>query len=268
MDPNIVNAADPAIGGAAQVKAALAALPSICVSLPVSGLTDPATGIYTHASEDGFQWEREASIEMLNDPNTADQGFQENCGLRIRGGYSRQGSNPKHAFRILFRSEYGAGNLDYPIFFGDDTATPEFDKFDIQCSQNYSWSFGGDASNTFLRELWCRDTQLAMKQPSARGRFVHLYLNGIYWGLFQIEERPEANFAASYFGGTDDDYDVVKVETSAGYVINPTAGTSVPGPISGTSPAPVTSSILTGHRQRRMPRRATPRHRRTKPTSK
>jgi hypothetical protein len=224
MDPDIVNSTNPAIGGAAAVKAALTAIPSVCVNLPVSSLVDPSTGIYNHAREDGFAWEREASIEMINDPNTPDRGFQENCGLRIRGGYSRDGSNPKHAFRILFRGDYGAGKLDYPIFEGDDRAAREFDKFDLQTAQNYSWAFGGDSTNTFLRELWCRDTQLAMKQPTTRGRFVHLYLNGVYWGLYQIQERAEADYAASYFGGTDDDYDVVKVETSAGYVINPTAG--------------------------------------------
>ena len=224
MDPAIVNASDPSVGGVAQVVAALQAIPSVCVSVPVASLVDPATGIYNHAGEDGFAWEREASIEMLNDPNTPAQGFQENCGLRVRGGYSRSSDNPKHAFRILFRSDYGAGQLDYPLYPGDDSAATTFDKFDLQTAQNYSWSFGGDGSNTFLRELWCRDTQLAMKQPSARGRFVHLYLNGLYWGLYQIEERAEANYAARYFGGRDEDYDVVKVETSAGYVINPTAG--------------------------------------------
>ena len=205
MDPDIVNSANPAIGGAGKVKAALTALPSICVTVPVDSLTSAATGIFSNAGQDGFAWEREASVEMLNDPNTADQGFQENCGLRNRGGFSRTGSNPKHAFRILFRDTYGGGKLDYPIFAGDDTATTNFDKFDIQTSQNYSWAFGGDASNNFLRELWCRDTQLAMKQPSTRGRFVHLYLNGNYWGLYQIQERAEADFAARYFGGTDDE---------------------------------------------------------------
>lgn len=223
MDPDIVNSADPAIGGAAQVKTALQVIPSICVTLPLPSLVDASNGIYTNAYGDGFQWEREASIEMINDPNTLDQGFQENCGLRIRGGYSRTGDNPKHAFRVIFRGEYGAGKLSYPLFKGDDSAVTSFDKFDIQTSQNYSWSFGGDGNNTFLRELWCRDTQLAMKQLATRGRFVHLYLNGLYWGLYQIQERAEADFAASYLGGADTDYDVAKVEAGP-YTINPTAG--------------------------------------------
>ena len=224
MDPRIVNATNPAIGGIPQVKAALQAIPSVCITVPVASLTDSATGIYVNAYQDGFQWEREASIEMLNDPGTVDQGFQENCGLRIRGGYSRSADNPKHAFRILFRGEYGAGKLEYPVFKDDPKAVTVFDKFDIQTSQNYSWSFGGDSSNNFLRELWNRDTQLAMKQPTTRGRFVHLYLNGLYWGLYQIQERAEADFAASYKGGSDENYDVVKVDTGAGYNINPTAG--------------------------------------------
>jgi len=38
---------------------------------------------------------------------------------------------------------------------------------------------------------------------------VHLYLNGIYWGLYNLTERPDESFAAAYFGGTKDEYDVV-----------------------------------------------------------
>ena len=224
MDPDIVNSTNPAIGGADKVKAALEAIPSICISLPVASLFNISTGIYSHPSEDGIAWEREASIEMINDPASPDGGFQNNCGLRIRGGYSRQTSNPKHAFRVLFRQEYGAGKLDYPLFPGDPTAAVKFDKFDLQTAQNYSWSFEGNATNTFLREIWSRDSQRALKQPATRGRFINLYLNGIYWGLYQIQERAEADYAAGYFGGMDEDYDVIKVETTAGYTINPTAG--------------------------------------------
>lgn len=50
-----------------------------------------------------------------------------------------------------------------------------------------------------------------MGQPYTRGRYYHLYLNGMYWGLFQTEERPDADYAETYFGDGDDDYDVIKV---------------------------------------------------------
>ena len=36
--------------------------------------------------------------------------------------------------------------------------------------------------------------------------------HGVYWGLFQSQERPEANFGESYLGGDNDEYDVVKVD--------------------------------------------------------
>lgn len=222
MDANVVNHANPQIGGQAQVIASLRAIPSVSVSLPVSSLTHPSTGIYVNPRQDGFTWEREASIELINDPEGA--GFQENCGIRIRGGYSRSPSNPKHAFRVFFRSDYGAGRLRYPLFPNDDGAVREFDKIDLACAQNYSWSFEGSTANTFLRDIWCSDTQLDLRQPGQRNRFVHLYLNGIYWGVYAFQERPEAAWASTYRGGTDDDYDVVKVETTTGYNVNATDG--------------------------------------------
>jgi hypothetical protein len=51
-----------------------------------------------------------------------------------------------------------------------------------------------------------------MGQPYTRSRYYHLYLNGQYWGLYYTQERPEASFAASYFGGKKEDYDVIKIE--------------------------------------------------------
>ncbi len=48
-----------------------------------------------------------------------------------------------------------------------------------------------------------------MGQPYTRSRFYHLYINGVYWGLFQTQERAEASFAESYFGGDKEDYDVI-----------------------------------------------------------
>src|SRR5262249_34358165 len=55
---------------------------------------------------------------------------------------------------------------------------------------------------------WMRDTLRAMGHPSASGLFVHFYLNGLYWGLYDLSERPSAPFVASHFGGKPKDYDV------------------------------------------------------------
>src|SRR5712691_11133129 len=42
-----------------------------------------------------------------------------------------------------------------------------------------------------------------------RTRYTHLYINGIYWGIYDPSERPDAAFAASYLGGEKEQYDVV-----------------------------------------------------------
>ena len=55
----------------------------------------------------------------------------------------------------------------------------------------------------------------AMGQPYTRSIDVHVYINGQYWGLYQIEERAENSFGETYIGGDKDDYDVVKVNENS-----------------------------------------------------
>jgi len=220
MDPEIIN--DNRYKN--QITDALLSIPTIAISTSYDNLFNSETGIYVNAEGHGDGWERECTVELINPDNT--ESFQINAGLRIRGGWSRHGYNPKHAFRLFFRNSYGAGKLLFPLF--GDEGTDEFDKIDLRTSQNYSWSLDGwDVShNTFVRDEYCRDLQREMNQPYTRSRYYHLYLNGMYWGLFETQERSESRFASSYFGGDPDDYDVVKVNTeNYSYTIEATDGT-------------------------------------------
>lgn len=203
IDPDILN-----LYGDQAVADALKSIPSIALTTDLDNLFDPATGIYVNSPNRGRTWEREASVELI-DPNGI-EGFSTNAGLRIRGGFSRNDFNPKNAFRLYFRGEYGDGKLDYPLF--GDTGTDEFDVLDLRTAQNYSWSSSGDTQNTFLREVFGRDTQAALGQPHTRSRYYHLYLDGQYWGLYMTQERVEEVYGENYFGGNEDDYDVVKAD--------------------------------------------------------
>jgi hypothetical protein len=217
MDPDVVN--NPAYS--AELTNDLKSIPSYCITTELSNLFDPATGIYANPGNDGIAWERPAAIELIYPDGT--KGFHINAGIRIRGGYSRDPSNPKHAFRLFFRQEYGTAKLQFPAFAhqgGADT----FDAFDLRTFQNYSWSYGGDYRFIALRDQFSRDTQLAQGQQGERGDFYHLYINGEYWGLYNTDERPEASFGETYFGGNKEDYDVIKVDTGAGYTIFATDG--------------------------------------------
>ena len=151
MDPDIVNSA--AWGG--QVDAALKSIPTFSIVTDLDYLFDPTTGIYVNAYGDGRDWEREASVELIYPDGTT--GFQIDAGIRVRGGYSRSSYNPKHAFRLLFRSEYGDSKLEYPLFGAGGMDV--FDKIDLRCSQNYSWSFDGDSRNAVVRDIFGRDSQ-------------------------------------------------------------------------------------------------------------
>ncbi len=216
MDPDVVNSA----AYKDTIKADLKTIPSFCLVMDLKDLFNSSTGIYANAGQDGRDWERKCSLELIYPDGT--KGFQLNAGARIRGGYSRSTDNPKHAFRFFFRDEYGNPKLKYPIF-GRDGAE-EFDGLDLRCAQNYSWSFGGDSRGVFVRDQFSRDTQLAMGQAGERGNFYHLYINGQYWGLYNTCERPEASFAATYFGGDKSQYDVIKVDPGLGYTIFATDG--------------------------------------------
>ena len=195
-----------------QIETALSAVPTVSLVTDIAHIFSPETGIYLNALKRGRAWERPVSVELLNPDGTA--GFQIDAGLRLRGGFSRNNFNPKHAFRLFFRSEYGQAKLKYPLFGAE--GADSFDKIDLRTSQNYAWSRGWARPdlNLMNRDVFSRDTQRDMGRPYTRSRYYHLYINGTYWGLFQTQERAEAAFAASYFGGQRADYDVIKVDPS------------------------------------------------------
>ena len=216
MDNEVVN--DPVYAN--QVTGSLLGIPSISIITDLKNLFDPVKGIYVNATGHGLEWERECSTELIFPDGT--EGFNVNAGLRIRGGWSRADGFPKHAFRLFFREKYGNDKLRYPLF--GDEGVEVFDKIDLRADQNYAWS-NGDIYNSIVREVFSRDTQRDMGQPYTRSRYYHLYLNGMYWGLFQSQERSEARYAETYFGGNEEEYDVVKVNTENGYTVEATDGT-------------------------------------------
>ncbi len=218
MDPDITDS--PEYGDL--IENSLRSIPSFSLVTELSNLFDSQTGIYVNASEREDEWERFGSMEILYADDRPP--VQANTGIRIRGGYSRRPENPKHGFRLFFRSTWGTAKLRYALF--ESEGVTEFDKIDLRTAQNYAWSAEATDSNvsTMTRDVFSRDLQREIGRPYTRSRYYHLYINGVYWGLFQTQERAEARYAASYFGGNSDDYDVIKVDTSADYTIEATDG--------------------------------------------
>jgi hypothetical protein len=180
-------------------------LPSFSIVMNVDDLFDEESGIYANADRDGREAERTCSMELIHADGT--KGFQIDCGIRMRGGFSRRADNPKHSFRFFFRDIYGPSKLDYPLF--GESGADQFDHIDLRTFQNYAWHLGSREA-IFLRDQFCRDLQLDLGQAAARGEFCHLFLNGQYWGVYNTCERIKASYGAAYFGGKKDDFDSIK----------------------------------------------------------
>ncbi len=220
MDPEIVSRFS-----SAEWKEAFTQISSLSVVTEQGNLTDIRYGIYTNPGGQGKGWERYASFELLD--NGGGAGFQVGAGLRIRGGFTRSSHFVKHSFRLFFRKAYGAGKLKFPLF--EDEGANRFDKVDLRTAQNYSWARRegrhSGLHNTFVREVFCRDTQRAMGEAYTRSRYYHLFLNGQYWGIYMTEERPEAAYGATYFDGEREEFDTLKCSNFlGGYLLEATDG--------------------------------------------
>jgi len=209
MDPDVVN--DPAY--APTIKEDLQTIPSMCIVINNDDFFGSQRGIYANASRRGINWEREASIEWI-DPAKG-TGFQVNAGLRTHGGVGRSSSVAKHSLRILFKNEYGPSQLKFPLY--EDTDVESFDSLVLRASWNYSY-FGdstycegiGTEHTQYLRDQFARDTARDMGALTPYGRHVHLYINGLYWGMYILTERPDDGFASNHLGGNKEDYEVLK----------------------------------------------------------
>ncbi len=188
-----------------EIERGLKAIPTVSLVLAPQDIFGWERGIYAHPKETGGEWERAGSFEFLTVDGKA--GIQVNCGVRIQGGWNRRPEeSPKHAFRVVFKKKYGPGKLKYPLFGEKE----EFDSLILRAGCNNSWLHWSGVERgraEFIRDQWMRETHGEMGQLSAKGRFVHLYLNGLYWGVYNIAERPDASFAAAHLGGAPEDYD-------------------------------------------------------------
>ena len=179
-------------------------LPVVSLVTEPTHLWDEATGIYTNVGGRGRAWERPVVVQGLS--SEGELGFSVAAGLRIHGNISRL--TAKKSFRLYFRGEYGPRELAYPLFGAEPGQ--RYDRLVLRAVANDSLPCnevsdsecqGGDA--VYVRDQLVRDLHGAMGQVAARGRWVELYLNGSYWGLYNLTERIDDAFLATHF---DHDY--------------------------------------------------------------
>lgn len=205
MNPAVVSAFG------ADLTNALTALPTLSIITPQTNLFDPATGIYVNPLQSGRAWERGASVEWIDPGNTSR--FQIDCGLRIQGGAFRAWEySMKKSFTLRFRKVYGEGRLKEDLFPG--SAVASFNDLVLRAGANDAWNKRVFSRTQYIVDEFMRRTHLAMGGVSPRGTFVHLYLNGLYWGVYNVTEKITGEFAADYCGGSDDTWDVLSPDAT------------------------------------------------------
>ena len=207
--------ADPTDFG---IREGLMSLPTISLTLPHEDLwgigSNGSGGIYPNSTSEGNAWRRGGSVEYF-DPATGDQ-FQYNAGITIQGAASRDNARlKKHSFRLIFNSDFdGPTKLRFPLFDNSD-----FDDINtVSLKASFTDAFAtrtvtnrySPLDSTYTRDVWMRDTQLAMGNPVADSTYAHLYINGLYWGLYWPTERNDDQFLASRIGGEPEDWDIVR----------------------------------------------------------
>ncbi len=183
-----------------QVVQDLLSLPTMSIVTDESNLFDPTTGIYSNATNSNL--EVPASLEYF-DPASG-QTFQINAALVMQGGVGRDPGYEKHSFRFIFKAPYGPTKLNFPLF--GDGATDSFDTVTLRAGFNDSWVWGQNEAQ-YIRDQFADETLLAMGQPASHGNYVQLYVNGLYWGVYNPTERPDTSFAAAYLGGDKNNWD-------------------------------------------------------------
>ena len=211
---------------APKIRKGLQALPILSIVTDKGNLfsheNDEETGgiyIFTGppvGDDTGHGWTRPASIELIGGEQAHD--LSATCGLRLHGGHGRLAEkNPKHSFRLVFKEKYGAKTLKYPLFGEDEPA--KFDQLVLRCHVGYSWQHWMENNRRqaqYTRDVWARRMQKKMGRTSVNALYVHLFLNGMYWGLYNIAERVDDQFGKDHIGGKKGDIDVIKVEEDGG----------------------------------------------------
>ena len=206
MDPRVVGPNDAFDGRFADAaNESLRSVPTVSIVTDVGSLFDTDTGIYANSLQSGSDWERAVSVEVFDD--AGEFNYQADAGLRIAGDNVRNFDNSKkQSFRLEFRADYGPRKMRIPLFGAD--ATDSLDAVVLRGAYNDGWVHT-PTTTQYIRDTWARETLLEMGRPQAHGIFVHVYLNGIYWGLYNAVERPNAAFASEYFAGEEEEWDAL-----------------------------------------------------------
>lgn len=148
----------------------------------------------------GAEWERPAQISIFEKGTLA---LEENAGIRIKGASTR--NTPQKSFNIFARSEYGTSKFKYALlpdnYSADGELIDRYDSFSVRSVSDFARLNDGFAQGM----LYDRENlTLQRMKPCV------VFLDGEFWGMYQITEKLSDYFIECNYGIPKQDVAMIK----------------------------------------------------------
>lgn len=166
--------------------------------------SDEALKAYANFMQSGKEWERAAHMEFFDGDNTAL--VSTGVGIRIHGGYSRR--NQQKSLNIYFRKDYDYGdkNLKGYELIPDATVAYDDEKGEY-CNDTLKKyadvmirNGGNDSDITKFQDVFIQGMVTDKNFTTQGSRPCMVYLNGEYWGLYNLTEKYSDKYIQNKFG--------------------------------------------------------------------
>jgi hypothetical protein len=167
----------------------------------VSLTVDPQRLAYLNANPNSATLEIPAHITYFDADGS---GFSLDAGLQLFGGVTRY--IPKRSYVVKFKGKYGSSKLAYPMF--ENRAYSVFDSLILRSgSQDYN--------TTIIRDILALDMMESSETVLVQAyESVVLYINGKYWGLYDIREQIDEDMVGGQLNIPRDDINIVRIDNS------------------------------------------------------
>lgn len=184
-------------------------LPYLSLVAPPDTLFGPEIGIYGNRDERGGNIHKgiDAPGHLEFFPPDGSAGFAVNGGFRL-GGENNFLAHAQKAFNFATRGKYGDDALQYDLFPGSGVGT--FTALTLR-------EGGDDWGKAHLTDaIFDPIVKGRMEAETNRYRPAALFVNGEYWGLYNIRDRWDDNWFFQEYGTNDGEYDHIRAgETEA-----------------------------------------------------
>ncbi|MBN2805264.1 MAG: CotH kinase family protein [Prolixibacteraceae bacterium] len=133
-----------------------------------------------------MDWEKPVHLEFFDEQKV--QQLNQGAGIKITGAWSR--ANAQKSIALFARSQYGKGSFKYKLF-----KDRNFDKFESFVLRNS----GNDWSYSMLRDGFVSEIARSIDVDRLAFQPSVVYLNGEYWGIMNLREKPSEHYFASHY---------------------------------------------------------------------